>query len=72
MLLGDMMKEIFILQRKSVKLFILLYFIIGSSWLFFTFDKIDLLILLIGSIYCYKLYKKENNIFIKVDKNELH
>ena len=67
-----MMKEIFILQRKSVKLFILLYFIIGSSWLFFTFDKIDLLILLIGSIYCYKLYKKENNIFIKVDKNELH
>jgi len=49
----------FFLKRKSVKLLILLYLIIGSSWLFFTFNKIDILFLIIGTIYFYKMYVKE-------------
>jgi len=49
----------FYLKRKSVKLLILLYLIIGSSWLFFTFNKVDILFLIIGSIYFYKMYRKE-------------
>ena len=49
----------FYLKRKSIKLLILLYLIFGSSWFFFTFNKIDILFLIIGSIYCYKMYIKE-------------
>ena len=52
------MKEKWI-KRKSIKLFISFYVIIGSSWLFFAFDKIDILILIVGSVYCYKMYRKE-------------
>jgi len=47
------------LKRKSIKLLILLYLIFISSWFFFTFNKIDILFLIIGSIYCYKMYTKE-------------
>ena len=49
----------FYLEKESVKLLILIYLIFGSSWLFFTFNKLDILFLIIGSIYCYKMYKKE-------------
>ena len=48
------------LKRKSIKLLILLYLIFTTSWFIFAFDKIDIIILLIGTSYCYSLYKKEN------------
>ncbi len=46
-------------KRKSIKLLLLFYLIMGSSWLFFPFDKIDILILIVGSVYYYKMYTKE-------------
>jgi len=53
-------KIIVFFKKKSIRIFLLLYFVFATSWIFFEFNKIDIFILLIGSIYCITLYKKED------------
>ena len=58
------MKKKYLVIKKnykliSYKLFIALVVIMLSSGIIFGFDKGDLFLFILGSIFCYLIYKKE-------------